>query len=687
MAPPESSSDSLSPPRTAPGVGEDAQTARVRLPEPDTADVADKPRLAAGVELSGEMPETGFQQQQWLAQRDGRFIQLTEILYAVAEFANGERTAAEIADAASERLGRKLVEDNVRELIATKLIPLGLIVKKDGTVAQLEASSARSPLAVNMRMAMVSPRFIDPFTKFLKYLFLPPVIIVVLIATAVAQGWLFFIHGVANSVESVLRQPTLLLAVLGMVILSTAWHEFGHAAALTYGGGKVRGMGAGLYLIYPAFYTDVTDNYRLGRWARVRTDLGGFYFNLILSAATIGLYQVTGAEFLLILVVLINFEIIHQTLPFVRLDGYWALADATGIPDFFSQVGPFLRTVFPLSFWKGPKLPHLKGWVKGVFAAYILVTVPLLAFLLFAMLKSVPRVMATGYDSMKQQVAAFQDAQRVGSVSGSVLPIVQLALLALPTLGLVYALYLLGKRALVALWTWAQPSTARRGVATLATAAGAGLLVLLWLPQLPFTRGVPGPLYAGITTAQPLTGADRGRIVDVVSSAPAPPRVTTSNPPGAGGPNVGGAAVPVQTPTPTLAPTVVQAAGPTATGTVAPTAASTVPVTPAQTPTASATVAPTQDPMVTPPANAPTAPVSGAAPTAGGSGPAPATVTPSPMPCGAPGIPAPTGTALANMPAVPTCTPTPASGSGLGGTPMILPTPTASPTPTVVPTP
>ena len=34
-------------------------------------------------------------------------------------------------------------------------------------------------------------------------------------------------------------------------------------------------MGAGLYLVWPAFYTDVTDSYRLGRAGRLRTDLGG----------------------------------------------------------------------------------------------------------------------------------------------------------------------------------------------------------------------------------------------------------------------------------------------------------------------------------------------------------------------------------------------------------------------------
>ena len=55
-------------------------------------DVTRAPQLAPNVELSGEMQESGFAKQQWLAQRDGRFIQLTELLYRVAEQADGERT-------------------------------------------------------------------------------------------------------------------------------------------------------------------------------------------------------------------------------------------------------------------------------------------------------------------------------------------------------------------------------------------------------------------------------------------------------------------------------------------------------------------------------------------------------------------------------------------------------------------
>src|SRR3712207_8247936 len=36
-----------------------------------------------------------------------------------------------------------------------------------------------------------------------------------------------------------------------------------------------------LYIVWPAFYSTVTDSYRLDRVGRLRTDLGGVYFNAV----------------------------------------------------------------------------------------------------------------------------------------------------------------------------------------------------------------------------------------------------------------------------------------------------------------------------------------------------------------------------------------------------------------------
>jgi putative peptide zinc metalloprotease protein len=245
----------------------------------------------------------------------------------------------------------------------------------------------------------------------LRHLFHPPVLISILAIAAFAHSWVFFSRGVAGAIHQALYTPGLLLMVLGLIFLSGIFHEFGHAAALSYGGGKVRGMGAGLYLIFPAFYTDVTDAYRLGRWARVRVDLGGFYFNLIFSLGIMGLYAITGQEFLLLVVLFIVLDILRQMLPFIRLDGYWTFADLTGIPDLFSQVGPYLRSVLPIPGWKGPRLPNLRTWVKVAFGAHIAITVPILLTLLFLMIRGIPRILATGWESAQVHISIFLAAR------------------------------------------------------------------------------------------------------------------------------------------------------------------------------------------------------------------------------------------------------------------------------------
>ncbi len=350
-----------------------------------TLEMPQYPALAPGVELVGEMGETGFEERQWLVRRGDRFVQLSELLYRVAEQADGESTPEEITERVTRSSDWLVSAENVRQLRRSKLLPLGIVAVAEGTALQDVSAGERaaSLLRVNGRMRLLRPSAIDPVTKVLQILFAPFVLVPVLLVVALAHTWVYLMHGVSDAVRDVLYAPGLALAVLGILFVSGIFQEFGQAAALRYGGGQVRGMGFGFYIVYPVLYTDTTEAYRLRRWARVRTDLGRFYFHPIFALGLVGLYLATGWEFLLFAVLLISSNIVYQCMPFVRFDGYWTLADLTGIPDFFSQMGAFLRSVLPLRRWKGARLPNLKPWVKAVFALYIIVTVPVLSLLLF----------------------------------------------------------------------------------------------------------------------------------------------------------------------------------------------------------------------------------------------------------------------------------------------------------------
>ncbi|HKH10232.1 MAG TPA: hypothetical protein VKA73_03720, partial [Rubrobacter sp.] len=321
-----------------------------------------------------------------------------------------------------------------------------------------------SPLRMNGRTTVLGPDGTDRIARVFQILFAPVLLVPILVAVVLAHGWLYFAHGLGDAVREVLYAPGLLLALVGVMFVSGIFHEFGHAAALRYGGGRARGMGFGLYLVYPALYTDTTDSYRLGRWARVRTDLGGFYFHLIFGVGLMYLSLLTGWEWLLVAVLLINLDMVYQCMPFVRFDGYWALADLTGIPDFFSQMGAFLRSVLPLPRWEGTRLPDLKPWVKVVFATYVLVTVPVLALLLFNLIRRLPVTTEIAWDSLNIQAAQFSLALDHGDPVGAALSVAQMLILGLQMLGISYLLYRLGRMVVRMILRRAARSSADEGV-------------------------------------------------------------------------------------------------------------------------------------------------------------------------------------------------------------------------------
>ena len=492
------------------------QQASVRVP--------DRPQLAPGVKLAGQLRESAFKNPPWLIEReDSGYVQVTELLYRIAEACDGQRDLAEIAKIVSEKTGRSVSPDNVRVLVGTQLLLKGLVPAADGRVVG-SAGNGRSLLALSLRTKMIEPALLDGPARLLSWLFWPPILVSIVVAALAALGWLLLVHGLAAGARQALYTPGLLLIALALTALAAGFHELGHAAALVYGGGRPKGMGVGIYLVYPAFYTDVSDNYRLTRWGRVRTDLGGVFFHLVFVLGIIALYLMTGWEMLLFAVPLLLLDAFRQLLPMIRLDGYWTLADLTGVPDFLSYIGAFVRKFIPGKADEPSKLPELKWWGTLAFAAYIIVIVPLLLFMLFTMVRTVPTVLATAWDSARQLLGQFGEARGQGSVLGMVSAVAQLAILSLPTAGLIYSLVRFGKRIALAIWTWSKPTPTRRVVGGLGTLGALALVGYLWAPQLPFGIGRPGPLY-GPTQASfvPIAPEARGTVFDAVSTVPLDP--------------------------------------------------------------------------------------------------------------------------------------------------------------------
>jgi putative peptide zinc metalloprotease protein len=410
--------------------------------------------LARGTELIGEYEGAGFKEPVYLMRRaDGQVIQSSRLLYLVAAEADGQKDYGQIASRVSLEFGRKVSTENVRFLVEERLQPLGVLAATDGANAELKR--AAPALALNFRAPILPERVVQALTVVFWPLFLTPVIVVALAGLLTFDYWLFFVHGLTQSVSETLYQPGLLLAGFVMTFLSGLLHEFGHATACRYSGAKPGVIGMGIYLVYPVFYNDVTDSYRLGRIGRLRTDLGGVYLNVIISLAMAGAYFLTGFEPLLLVAFLEQLVILEQFVPFLRLDGYYVVSDLTGVPDLFARIKPTLKSMIP-GREMDKRVREMKPWVRVVVATWVLITIPALLGLFGLLVANTPFMLATTWDSFLALYDEGSNALRDGKVVESVEALLQIVLLIIPVAGMTLLYGIIGKKLGKVVWNKAK---------------------------------------------------------------------------------------------------------------------------------------------------------------------------------------------------------------------------------------
>ncbi len=467
------------------------------------------PHRATGVDLIGEYEASGYTEAPCLVRRaDGQTIQLTPLLYATLELIDGERDPAQIAAALGERTERRVSADNVRYLVAEKLWPVGLVKDDKGREPRVQKSNPL--LALRLKVQITGERWTNRLTAPFAFLFRPWVVVPVVAAFLVVVAWVVGSRGLGAGARQLLYSPGLLLATFALTVVSASFHEFGHAAACRYSGGRPGAMGCGLYLVWPAFYTDVTDAYRLDRRGRLRTDLGGLYFNALFALATFGVWAVTDVDALLLLIPLQVLQMVHQLLPVVRLDGYHILSDLVGVPDLFARIKPTLLSLVP-----GRRTPAdaavLKPWVRVVVALWVLTVIPLLGFVLLTVVISAPRMAATAWDSIGVQWVGLRRAVDGGRWATAAAGLVGVISVALPVLGSGYAVSRFGRRA--GSWAWSGAGNTRFGrpLVGLLGVALAGSLAFTWWPNGEYRPIQPGERGTAADAFQAVSEVRTGR--------------------------------------------------------------------------------------------------------------------------------------------------------------------------------
>ena len=394
-------------------------------------------RRVAGLDELGKAQGSGLREPSYLIRRaDGQVVQLSELLHVVVREVSADRDPTRVAAAVSAAYGKTLSVEGLA-LLASKLEPLGLIedAAKPQAHARDNVPRANPVLSLRLRGTLLPARGSRAVARLMAPLFYPPVVVVALAAFVALDVLLFWYASLGDALGQVFATPVFLLALLAILSGSGLVHEIGHAAACHYGGARPGVIGVGVYLVFPAFFTNVTDSYRLGRAGRVRTDLGGLYFNVWCVLVLGGSYLITGNGLFLLALLLMQIEMVQQLIPTVRFDGYFVLADLAGVPDLFARVRPVLLSWLP-GRPADPRVTELRPRARRLVTAWVFVVVPTLAIGFGWLLYNLPMLLhrtASAIIAQAQAIAESWDAQQYAAV---ILGAVSIVLLALPAIGL-----------------------------------------------------------------------------------------------------------------------------------------------------------------------------------------------------------------------------------------------------------
>ncbi len=430
------------------------------------------PHRAPGVELLGLYQGSAATDATYLVRRgDGQVIQMSGLLHLVLDKIDGVRTTDEAAALVSAEIGRTVSGDNVDYLVRTKLHPLGLVAGGD----ERDVMQYDGLLTVKVKRTLLPKRLVGVLARLLQPAFHPLVIAVVLAAVVAFDATMIAERTLGNAALQVATRPALFLLVIGLVLLGSLFHECGHAAGCRYGGATPGAIGVGFYVIWPSFFTDVSDSYRLSRAGRIRTDLGGVFFNLIFILGMAGSYLASGYRPLLVVISFVHIEMFRQLIPSLRLDGYWILSDVIGVPDLFGHVTPILLSLIP-GREVHPLVRNLKRPARIAITVWVLAVVPVLLVELALAVLFGPRVASTVADAVSAQAHTVSSAFSRFDLATGMAAAISVLLMVLPPLGICYLLLSLGRRGARFALVRARRRVRRFNIALLAGVVGAGLL-------------------------------------------------------------------------------------------------------------------------------------------------------------------------------------------------------------------
>ena len=214
---------------------------------------------------------------------------------------------------------------------------------------------------IYFKLKIIDKDIVNCISNYLKFLFHKKTFKIIFLFTILLNVYFYIYHFHITSINLDLRN--LLLYYIIMVLIMVM-HELGHASACKYYKLEPHDIGFGFYILFPVFFANVTNIWKLSKWKRIIVNIGGVYFQFLINIILIILSFYINSN-LLTKIININFFVAcYSLIPFLRNDGYWVYSDVFDLPNlatrskfyFFSSLNGIFKNTsnklnYPLFFY------------------------------------------------------------------------------------------------------------------------------------------------------------------------------------------------------------------------------------------------------------------------------------------------------------------------------------------------
>ncbi|MDR1181737.1 MAG: M50 family metallopeptidase [Bacteroidales bacterium] len=262
---------------------------------------------------------TSDKTQQYIAGYEGRHFEISESVACLIIVMQDSETLTEVAKKYRSPYGKQYSESHLEKIVERCIIPI------------LNAPQTQQKHPFLFKLELLSQSTIEKFSDVLKFVFHKYVIFGLLLCIITLDCW--FIANTTMLIHFGDVNVYIIFGVLLLLLLSSFIHELGHASACRYFNVKHGGIGFGLYLTFPVFYTDVSETWKLKRKERIVVNMAGVYFQLIVLIPFFLIYLFTYNHTIKWFLLTVNVSLLVTLNPFFKFDGYWIVSDLLGVPN------------------------------------------------------------------------------------------------------------------------------------------------------------------------------------------------------------------------------------------------------------------------------------------------------------------------------------------------------------------